>query len=168
LADPNYAWNEQIYAMVWGTIFFPTNWSYAFIHEARIAINPAQTPDWPSNEIYAFFHPATGITYRAHSSGTELLRGYTRQKSAGARMLEWANKLVTVAYLVATDVNGDPIVDAFGTPQLILDVNGKAQLNPANPGADLVLGRYVDTIDQMRQLVETFMLPLDDWNLPNP
>jgi hypothetical protein len=168
LADPNYAWNEQIYAMVWGTIFFPTNWSYAFIHEARIAINPAQMPDWPASEIYAFFNPATGITYRAHSSGTELLRGYTRQKSAGARMLEWANKLVTVAYLVATDVNGDPIVDAFGTPQLILDVDGKAQLNPANPGADLVLGRYVDTIDQMRQLVETFMLPLDDWNLPNP
>src|SRR5262249_28084096 len=27
LADPNYSFNEQLYAMVWGAMYFPTNWS---------------------------------------------------------------------------------------------------------------------------------------------
>ncbi|MEZ4444619.1 MAG: zinc-dependent metalloprotease [Polyangiaceae bacterium] len=167
LADPNYAWNEQIYAMVWGSIFFPTNWSSAFIHEARITTAVADTP-WPDAEIYAFVDPKTAITYRAHMSGTEDIRGYTRQRSAGARMLEWANRLLVTAYLHDTDVNGDPILDAYGSPQLTLDLNGKPQLDPNNPGADLVLQRYVDNIDQMRQLVELFALPLDDDDLPQP
>ena len=168
LADPNYAWNEQIYAMVWGAIFFPTNWSWDYIHEARIAVLPSETPGWPDNEIYAFYNPATALTYRAHSSGTEDIRGYTRQRSAGARMLEWANKLVTVAYLVEEDANSNPILDQYGTPQLLLDTGGQPQLNTANPGADLILQRFVDNLDQMRQLVDTFELPLDDWNLPQP
>ena len=167
LADPNYAWNEQIYAMVWGSIFFPTNWSYEFVHEARITTTLADTP-WADAEIYAFVHPSTGITYRAHMSGTEDVRGYTRQRSAGARMLEWANRLLTTAYLHQTDVNGDPLLDAYGSPLLLLDVDGKPQLDPSNPGADLVLQRYVDNIDQMRQLVELFSLPLDEGDLPQP
>ena len=167
-ADPNYAWNEQIYAMVWGTIFFPTNWSWQFVHEARIAATPAETPDWPDSEIIAFHDPKSGITYRAHSSGSETVLGYTRERSAGARMLEWANKLVTVAYVVDVDGNGDPILDAYGMPTLTLDGDGKPQLNAQNPGADSVLQGYVDNIDQMRQLVATFALPLDDGSLPQP
>ncbi len=167
LADPNYSWNEQIYAMVWGSIFFPTNWSYDFIHDARIVMTLAEVP-WPDSEIYAFTNPKTGITYRARQSGTEDVLGYTRQRGAGARMLEWANRLLTVAYLVQRDVDGNPILDAYGAPLLALDANGQPQLDPANPGADQVLARYVDTIDQMRQLVAYFMLPLDDDNLPQP
>jgi Met-zincin len=167
LADPNYAWNEQIYAMVWGTMFFPTNWSYDFIHEARITTTLADSP-WPDAQIYAFVDPKTAITYRAHMAGTEDLRGYTRQRSTGARMLEWANRLLITAYLHDTDVNGDPILDAYGSPQLSLDVNGEPQLDTSNPGAELVMRRYVDNIDQMRQLVELFALPLDESELPQP
>ena len=166
LADPNYSWNEQIYAMVWGSIFFPTNWSYEFIHDARITLTLADTP-WPDAEIYAFYNPATGLTYRAHNTGTEDILGFTRMRSAGARMLEWANRLVTVAYQVQRDMMGEPILDQYGTPMLVL-VNGQPVLDTSNPGADLVLARYVDTIDQMRQLVELFSLPLDDGSLPQP
>ena len=83
-------------------------------------------------------------------------------------MLEWANRLLTTAYLHQTDVNGDPLLDAYGSPLLLLDVDGKPQLDPSNPGADLVLQRYVDNIDQMRQLVELFSLPLDEGDLPQP
>jgi hypothetical protein len=51
-------------------------------------------------------------------------------------MLEWANLPMTEAYLVDTDLNGDPICNLGGTPQLTLDVNGKLQKNSANPQAD--------------------------------
>src|SRR5690606_22388657 len=98
--DPNYAWNEQIYAMVWGAMFFPTNWSSAWVHDARIALFPHEQPAWDPAEIIEFYHPASGLTYRARSTGKEDLFGLMRERSAGARMLEWANKLVSVAYLV--------------------------------------------------------------------
>ncbi len=168
LADPNYAFNEQIYAMVWGTFFFTTNWSQSFVHQARITVLPAEQPDWPLAEIYKFYNPATGLRYAARSYGTEMVLGVEHQKAAGARMLEWANKLLTEAYLVQLDLGGDPIVDAFGTPMLELDAQGKPQLNPAKPGADAVLQRYVDNIDTFRQLTALFEQPLSDDELPQP
>ncbi len=168
LADPNYAWNEQIYAMVWGSMYFPTNWSQHWVHEARIAVLPSEQPDWPDEEVYAFYYPATGMTYRAHTTGTELVLGRERQRSAGARMLEWANKLLTVAYLVERDGYGDPILNPDGTPVLLLDGEGRPQLDPDNPGADAVLQQYVDTIDTMRQLTALFELPLGEGDLPQP
>lgn len=166
MTDPNYAWNEQIYAMVWGAVFFPTNWSYEFIHEARIAATPAEQPAWPDAETIKFTNPVTGVTYAAHTSGTEDLMGFTRQKSTGARMLEWANILVTHAYVVDRDVNMDPILDAYGSPTLTLDVNSEVQV--ADTDALAVLQSYVQNIDQMRQIVMMFEQPLWDGGLPEP
>jgi hypothetical protein len=168
LTDPNYAWNEQIYAMVWGTIFFPTNWSYDFINDARIAALPTEQPSWPDAEIIKFQDPESGMLYAAHTNGTEVLFGKTRQKSVGARMLEWANVLTTYAYIVDRDVDGNAILDAYGMPTFLLDGDGQKQLDPANEGAAAVLHDYVANIDQMRQLVVYFMQPLDDDNLPQP
>jgi len=168
LADPNYAWNEQLYAMVWGAMFFPTNWSASWVHDARIVLLASEEPDWVDSETYAFHHPKTGLLYRAHTSGTELIFGETRQKSTGARMLEWANRLVEIAYLVETDVDGNTVKNPDGTPVLLLDADDKPQKNPDNPDAELVLQKYVDTIDILRQLTATFGQPLDDWNLPQP
>ncbi|MGC4113930.1 MAG: hypothetical protein QM765_04590 [Myxococcales bacterium] len=167
LVDPNYGWNEQLYAMVWGQVFFPTDWSQSFIHDARIAVKPSETPSWPADETLAFFDPKTGLTYKAHTAGTERVLGNDYEKSAGARMLEYGNKLVAWTYLVETDQ--DAIVyNADGTPKLILDANGKAQLDPETEGAEAVLRKYVDTIDLFRQLTSTFETPLGDGDLPLP
>src|SRR5262249_2208569 len=116
LVDPNFAWNEQIYAMVWGSMFFPTNWSQRWVHDARIAVLASDQADWPAAETYTFFNPATGLTYRAHNVGTEDIFGQQHQKGAGARMLEWANKLVTIAYVVEVDSKGVPLTNPDGTP----------------------------------------------------
>ena len=89
-----------------------------------------------------------------------------RQRSAGARMLEWANRLATYAYLVDRDVNGDPIYGPDGLPTFQLDANGKAQKDPANPGADAALTKFVDSVQMMEQLAATFAQPVD-W-LPEP
>ncbi|MCC6525077.1 MAG: zinc-dependent metalloprotease [Polyangiaceae bacterium] len=168
LVDPNYGWNEQIYAMVWGAMFFPTNWSLAWVHEARIALLPNEAPAWPPTETLAFVDPGSGNRYLARTSGKETVLGVDRERSLGARMLEWANHLVTVAYLVVRDANGVPVLDADGTPELVLDGNGAVQLDPASPGADATLARFVSNIDTMRQLTAYFEQGLGWGELPNP
>ena len=167
LADPNYAWNEQIYAMLWGTMYFPTNWSYGFVNEARITALPSEKPDWPEAETVVFHDPESGLTYRAHATGTETVLGAVHQRGAGARMLEWANKLLTVAYVVERDAKGEPVLGPDGAPILVLDTSGKAVKDTDHAGADSVLRKYVTNLDMMRQLTATFLQPLDG-GLPQP
>ena len=164
MVEPNWGWNERIYAMVWGSMYFATNWSYDWLHQARIAVLPTDQPAWPEDEIYAFFYPKNGMTYRAHSNGSEKLLGLTRQKSAGARMLEWANKLLTLAYAVKLDANNEPIRDQYGRPILVLDKQGHAKI--VDVGAAAALQSYVDQIDMFRQITTAFAQPTDD--LPKP
>jgi hypothetical protein len=166
LVDPAFGFNEQLYAMVWGTMLFPTSWSRSFIDDARITAIAAEQLSWPAAETYTFVDPATSITYRAHTTGTEKLFGVDHEKSIGARMLEWANNLVYVAYIVDTNASGAYLFNADGTPKLKLK-NGKPQLNPDYPGGDGALKRYVANLEVMRQLVSTFVMPLES-SLPAP
>ncbi len=166
LVDPNYGWNTQVYAMVWATMFFPTNWSNQWIHDARIAVLSTDEVNWPEIETYRFYDPRTGLTYRSHEAGTEDVLGKTVQMGTGARALEWANHLLTVSYLVVRDVNGDPVLQADGRPTLELDANGLPQQDPANEGSIAAFAAYVDTLDLYRQLVATFEQPIDE--LPQP
>ena len=92
--------------------------------------------------------------------------GKTVERGTGARVLAWANHLATLAYLVERDANDAPILQSDGRPKLVLDGKGAVQLDPAHPGADLELRRYVGSIDRYRQLVTTFEQPLGD--LPEP
>ena len=83
-------------------------------------------------------------------------------------MLEWANRLITLAYVVEKDPQGNVLLNPDGTPMLKLGPTGKVIKNPANPGAAGALQKYVDQIDLFRQLVTTFQHPLDEWSLPQP
>jgi len=160
LVDPAFGWNAQLYAMVWGTMFLPTSWSRTFIDDARITALASEQISWPAAETVTFVNPETGITYRAHGSGTEKLFGVDHEKTVGARMLAWANNLVYEAYVVETDTAGYYLLNTDGTPKLKL-LAGKPQLNPDFPGADVVLQRYVANLEIMRQLVTTFVTPLE-------
>ncbi len=166
IVDPSFGWNEQLYAMVWGTMFFPTSWSNEFINDARITALANEQISWPAAETITFVDPVTSITYRAHSTGTEKIFGVDKEKSIGARMLDWANNLVFEAYVCETDAQGYYLLNADGTPKLKL-ANGKIQPNPDFPGGVAALRRYVANLDVMRQLVTTFVRPLNE-SLPNP
>ena len=166
LVDPAFGFNEQLYTMVWGTMLFPTTWSRSFINDARITALASEQIGWPALETYTFIDPATSITYKAHTTGLEKLFGVDHEKSIGARMLEWANNLVLEAYIVDTDAGGFYLYNPDGTPKLKLK-NGKPQINPDFPGADAALNRYVANIETMRQLVTTFVMPIES-SLPAP
>jgi hypothetical protein len=168
IIDPNVGFNEQIYAMVWGSIYFPSNWSNAWIDDARIVALQGESITWPANETYAFYDPKTGITYKAHTSGTETILGDVHQKGVAARMLEWANKLVFYGYVCKVNSSGGPVLNADGTPVLILDGQGHPQIDPQAGTIPSTLDSYVQNIDIMRQLTATFIRPLDDSNLPQP
>ncbi len=167
LADPAWAFNEQLYAMVWGTIFFTSNWSNGFVDDGRITVLGSDLVDWPAAETIAFTDPVSGLTYRAHAVGTETFFGETRQRGIGARMLEWANRLLALAYEVERDVRGDPVLDPDGRPRLVLDAGGRPQ-ETGDAAAALALRRYVDNVDIFRQLTATFARPLGDEDLPQP
>ncbi len=166
LVDPTVGWNQQLYAMVWGTMLLPGTWTQDFIDDARIVARVGEQITWPAAETYTFVDPATNTTFRARTTGTEKLFGVDRQKSVGARMLEWANSLVTRAYLVEKDATGAVRLNPDGTPRLLLK-DGKPQVNPDGAAALVALKRYVTNIEVMRQLVTTFMRPLES-SLPEP
>lgn len=166
LVDPTFGWSQQLYAMVWGTMLFPTSWSQSFLDDARIVSRLGETVTWPVAETYTFVDPATSLSYRAHTTGIERDFELDHQRSIGARMLEWANRLVTIAYLVEREPGGAPRLNADGTPRLLL-ASGKPQLDPDNPGADATLKRYVTNLEVMRQLTSTYVMPLES-SLPEP
>ncbi len=166
IVDPAFGWSQQLYAMVWGTMLFPTSWSQAFLDDARIVSRAGETVTWPATETYTFVDPVTSLTYRAHTTGTERNFEVDRQRSIGARMLEWANGLLAVAYLVERDPRGVVRTNPDGTPKLLL-LNGKPQLDPENPGADATLKKFVTNIEVMRQLTSTYVMPLES-SLPDP
>ncbi len=161
IIDPAFGFEQQLYAMVWGTVFFPTSWTNRFIDDARITLRAGEQVGWPAAETYTFVNPETGLTYRAHTTGTEKLFNVDHEKSIGARMLEWANELLTSAYVPETDAKGLILLNPDGTPKLKLE-NGKPKLNPDYPGADAALRRYVMNIEVMRQLVSTYVRPVDE------
>jgi hypothetical protein len=167
LADPNYGWNPQLYAAVWGSMYFSTNWSFSWLHDARIVTLPSEQPDWPADEIIAFHYPPSGVTYRAHRVGSETVFGQDRERGVGARMLEWANHLLALSYEVEVDAGGQPLYDANGSPVLKLDLSGKP-VATSDTAAAAALKKYVDFVDTMRQLTAKFEMPLDDWSLPQP
>lgn len=167
LADPNYAWNERLYAMVWGAMFFPTDWSQRWLNDARITTLGADQVEWPPAETYLFHNPASGLTYRAHGTGTEMVLGEEHQRGTGARMLEWANHLVTLAYEVERDGSGDPLRNPDGSPVLRLDADGRP-IRTDDAAAYAALQAFADDIDIFRQLTSTFARPLGDEDLPQP
>jgi hypothetical protein len=164
LIDPSFGFNEQLYAMVWGTVLFPTSYGQDFINDARIVANQAEQLSWPVAQTYTFVNPETGITYRARTAGKEKVFNVDHEKAIGARMLEWANQLVESTYVVDTDADGNTLKNTDGTPKLKLK-NGQPQLAPDGLGSPLALKRYVTNIEIMRQLVKTFDGPFSA--LPN-
>jgi len=161
--DPGFGWNEQLYAMTWGAIFFPTSWSNQWINDTRIALLPAENVPYPASESLSFFDPVTGLTYRAHRAGREVIQGVDVEKSPGARMLEWGNQLVINAYDVQTDKDDLVLFNDDGTPKLKLDADGLPVVLDDYYAAQL--RKYVANIDMMRELTATFDRALTDMPL---
>ena len=81
-------------------------------------------------------------------------------------MVEWANRLLAQGYVVEKLPSGAAKLDAQGSPLLVLDANGKPQLDPQHPGAAAELSAYVDQMQMFRQLTQAMSQPVG--GMPTP
>jgi hypothetical protein len=99
----------------------------------------------PEAQQARFYDPASGFTYIARRYGKELVDGKEVEQGIASRMLAHANDLIAESYVIEPGV-----VDEFGSPSLVLDVDGLAQELP--DGRIGELGRYVGLLDAARQI----------------
>jgi hypothetical protein len=157
LLDPLVGWEQQYPALISLFWFGPTNWNMDLIDQMRIfSPGDAASLSIPVAAQVRYADPLTGIEYAAKNYGTEVVNpalGFPVAKSVGARMIQQANYLATIAYQVvgapdpttgeltyATDGEGNPIANS----------------GPAAQYAATLLHDYASNIDVVRQLTLFF------------
>lgn len=115
-------WEQQKFLIAWTLMYLPENQQQTWLNQMGIWEVGADTDPGFPNRIE--FHSPTGKTYVARTQGKETIFGKSVQKGIAARMLEWANQLLTKAY-VTTD---GPDLDGDGSPDWYVPtyVGGKA------------------------------------------
>ena len=79
-----------------------------------------------------------------------IAQGRAVETGIGSRMIQRANDLLTAAYEVKKDIDGKPILNTYGEPELILD--GSGQPKKISSSTVLTLQRYIGLLDGMRQV----------------
>lgn len=166
LVDPLVGWNTQAYAMAWGSVFFPTNWTQNWVHDARITLSGEDAIAWTPAETIAYRDPVSGAVYKAHRAGTETVLGNTRERSVGARIVAWAQTLAALGYQVETDVGGAPVLDAEGAPTFVRDGNGLPVELDGGETARTALRSYVSNLDMFRELTNEMASSFGSNGLP--
>ncbi len=133
--DPQIGWEQQKFYIALTLMYLPENQRQTWIdmmniYELGNDADPAFT-----NRIE--FHNPTGKSYIAKTFGKEEIFGKTVQKGIAARVLEYANGLVELAY----ETDPGPDLDGDGSPDWFI-----AKLNPAT-GQPIV--RYDSTISHI-------------------
>jgi hypothetical protein len=151
---PNVSYRQQLGALIWGHLFSRLNTDLSLSNKLRIFVDGFQSQvNIPDDQQVRFYDPRSGFTYIARRFGEEEVDGKTIDKGIASRMLQRANLLLTQAYEVELDEDGQPIFGEFGLPELILDDEGFAV--PRQEYEEFSLNRlsnYVGLIDMSVQI----------------
>jgi hypothetical protein len=152
--DPQLGWEEQYPGLVMGFFFGPTTLTMSWIDQMRIySPGGGDTVSIPPNLQIRYRDPTTGLEYVARNYGTEVVNSQYPvevQTTAGARMLQYANKLAQATYVVTAT---DPVT---GELTYQTDANGNAVCTV--PGSTTcttnaaTLAGYSANLDTVRQL----------------
>ena len=93
VVDPQVGFEQQKFALIMTLIYLPENARTNWLDMIRVYDVSADADPGFDNRIE--FHSPDGKTYAAQTFGTEVLYGKTVQKGIGARVLEWANFLMS-------------------------------------------------------------------------
>jgi hypothetical protein len=93
VVDPQVGFEQQKFALIMTLIYLPENARTNWLDMIRVYDVSADSDPGFDNRIE--FHSPDGKTYAAQTFGTEVLYGKTVQKGIGARVLEWANFLMS-------------------------------------------------------------------------
>ncbi len=157
LLDPDVGWEQQYPALINLFWFGPTSLTMDLVDQMRIFSpgDAASVSLAPSQQV-AYRDPLTGLEYVARNYGTEAVNaaiGFEVAKTVGARMIQHANFLASIAYQVTQPP--DPVT---GELTYVVDANGNAIANPGQnaQNAATMLKGYASNIDTVRQLTRFF------------
>ncbi|MDP9149479.1 MAG: hypothetical protein M3O36_06010, partial [Myxococcota bacterium] len=157
LLDPLIGWEEQYPSLVSLFVFGPTSLSMDLVDQMRIfSPGDAASLSLPLDQQVRYRDPLTGIEYVAKNYGTESINssiGYPVAKTIGARMLQHANYLASIAYQ-----QSQPADPASGELTYTLDAKRAAVLNAGQAAQDAatMLKNYSSNVDVVRQLTLFF------------
>jgi len=148
--DPMIGWEQQKFLIAWTYVYLPENQKRYWLDRMEIKeLGKDVDPGWTSR---IELHIPDGSTYIARTYGTETIFGKTVQKGVAARVLEYANQLLSQAYqgswVVGPDgitkwfiadtnpTTGQPIVQ-FDPLMIGLDANGQGVPPPPGCSSDV-------------------------------
>ncbi len=158
---PNVGYNQQSIAAILAAVYSRETGDMTMLNKMRIFIDGVDGPisgtGIPDAEQVRFFNPNSGMTYIARSFGRENINGKSVEKGVGARMLLYANIIMSNTYNVQREggsLTGAPVLNQYGQVQLVTDANGQPVLK-ASDAANTELSRlinYVGMVDALRQI----------------
>jgi len=126
--DPQVGWEQQKFIIAMTLLYLPENEKQRWINSMRIWERGEDSDPLFENRIE--FHDSAGKIYVAHTEGMETIFGKRVQKGIAARILQYANELMSRAYNVddGPDLDGDGVPDWYlpiykddGTPSVKYD-----------------------------------------------
>ncbi len=117
--DPQVGWEQQKFLIAWTLLYLPENQKQTWLDQLRIWELGADSDPGFTQRIE--LHHPSGKVYVAKTLGKETIFGKTVQRAIGARVLEYADELLTQAYETTPgpDLDGDgtadwnvPVIDA--------------------------------------------------------
>ena len=150
---PNIGYRQQLAGTMFTAVFSRLATDMTLVNKMRIWIDgQVGAVDVPEAQQVRFTDPASGYTYIGRKYGAETIDGKVVDKGIAARMIQHANDLLVASYEVELDANKVPVVDAFGSPVLKLDVDGQPILKDADTGKIGDLTGYIGLLDATRQI----------------
>jgi hypothetical protein len=154
---PNIGYLQELYSAIFSALYARENTDMTLIHKMRIWVDGVEgnisDAAFPKPEDQLRYHdPGSGFTYIARRFGPEKIDGRDVERGIASRVLQRANQLMALSYVVTLDANNKPVLDQYGRPTLVLDANGQPQLLPAGQSKHGQLLRYVGLVDSIRQL----------------
>ncbi|MEJ7732961.1 MAG: hypothetical protein WKG00_27665 [Polyangiaceae bacterium] len=150
---PNIGYKQQLGALMFAQIFSRMSTDMSLTNKMRIWLDGQEGQiEIPEEQQVRFYDPQSGYTYVARRYGNEEIDGRSVDRGIASRMLQHANALIVASYEVDKDVDGQPVIDAFGTPKVVVDADGLPKVLPAGATRIAELTSYIGLLDAQRQV----------------
>ncbi|MFO0664529.1 MAG: zinc-dependent metalloprotease [Polyangiaceae bacterium] len=150
---PNIGYKQQLAMGIYAVLFAKMNNDIELANKVRLWLSNEPVPPLAGHTRASFTDPKSGYKYMANRFGDEPIGARLVDRGIASRMLVHANALLAQTYRVVRGADDRPVLDAEGSPTLILGPKGEPLLvSDSGDGKELTFRRYVELLDAMRQI----------------